>query len=346
TFHPDATDESRAKVIEVAEGTETTGVDIVVGMKRTNDIAGRVVDADTGEPVVGVELAFGPVMNNGQLLAGFMSKGDRTDAKGEFLLATNYPGKYAISIGFVDESDYYSEPAICDASEGDVHGVEIKVRQGASISGVVVIEGSNNPDALSKLNLIWLHADVRSNRLAATGKGAKVNADGRFQIRGLQPGKVDISMDTSSALKGLSRLRIELNGAPLRDGIELDPGEHLTNVRFVVGYGTGVVRGQVKVIGGELPQDFILIASATRADDPASRGQIAQIDGRGQFMIEGLTPGEYELQMSVISREPMDSRVQKLGPSITKVKERVVVSNGGEARATLIIDLSGKEDSR
>src|SRR5262249_30608914 len=159
----------------------------VVGIKRTHDIAGRVVDADTGQPVAGMELAYGPLMNDGRLLAGFMSKGDRTDSKGEFLLKANYPGKYAVSIGVMTESDYYSEPAICDASEEDVHGLEIKVRQGASISGVVVIEGSNDPDMLSKLSLIWLYASVMSNRLAAPGRGSNVNADGRFRIRGLPP---------------------------------------------------------------------------------------------------------------------------------------------------------------
>ena len=325
-------------MIEVAEGSEVAGVDILVGIKRTHDIAGRVVNADTGQPVVGVELTYGPLMDNGRLLTGFVSKGDRTNAKGEFLLATNYPGKYAVSASGGTESDLFSEPVVCDASDGDVHDVEVKVRQGASISGVVVIEGSNDPAVLSKLSLIQLYASARSNQLAAPSKGTRVNADGRFQIRGLQPGKVDISMNRTPALKELSRLRIELNGAPQRDGIELDPGEHAGNVRFVLGYGTGVVRGQVKVIGGELPQDFLLTALAKRADDPASIAQSAPIDGRGQFMIQGLAPGEYELQLSVMSGEPMDKRVPKLGPLITKVRERVVINNGAEMRATLIID--------
>ena len=346
TIHPNVTDESRAKVIEVAEGSEATDVDIVVGIKKTHDIVGRVINADTGQPVVGVELAYGPLMDDGRPLAGFVSKGDRTDAKGEFLLATNYPGKYAISAGGMSESDFYSEPVICDAREGDVQGVEIKVRQGASISGVVVIEGANDPALLSKLSLIRLYAITRSNQLVAPGKGIKVNPDGRFQMRGLQPGKVDISMNKTPALKGLSRLRIEHNGEPQRDGIDLDPGEHAGAVRFVVGYGTGVVRGQVKIIGGELPRDFILMAVAKRADDPESWGESDQIDGRSQFMIEGLTPGEYELQLSVYSAAPMDARISKLEPLITKARERVVVSNGSEARAILIIDLSRKENGQ
>jgi len=268
-------------------------------------------------------------------------KGERSDANGEFQLTGDLPGKYAIFVRSEAESDLYSDPAICDAVESDVHGLEIKVRQGASISGVVVIEGSNDPALLSKLSQIQLFAFTRSTQLSAPGKGAvKVNADGRFQIRGLQPGKVEISMNMTPAMKGLSRLRIEHNGVPQRDGIELNPGEQVTNVRFVVGNATGVVRGLVKIGNGELLQDFTMYVSAKRTDDPSWRGTGGQVDARGQFMIESLPPGEYELQVSVYSRTPGDKRVEQLQPIFSKVKERVVVSNGAEARATLVIDLS------
>jgi hypothetical protein len=100
------------------------------------------------------------------------------------------------------------------------------------------------------------------------------------------------------------------------------------------------VRGLVKIGNGELPQDFTMYVSAKRTDDPSWRGPGGQVDARGQFMIENLPPGEYELQVSVYSRTPGDKRVEQLQPIFSKVKERVVVSNGAEARATLVVDLS------
>jgi hypothetical protein len=342
TFHPGVTDESEAKVIEVTEGSEKTGADISVGeVKKTCEIAGRVVNADTGQPAPGVELAYGSLRENGQI-GGYGSRGERSDANGEFQLTGVMPGKYAIFVRSDTESDLYSEPAICDASEGDVSGVEVKIRPGASISGVVVIEGSNDPAVLSKLSLILLYAYTRSNQPGAPSKDSiRVNADGRFQIRGVQPGKVDIWMYVTPAVKGLSKLRIEHNGVPQRDGIELDPGEHATDVRFVVGHSVGIVRGQVKIVGGELPQDLTIYASAKRADDltPRNPGGV-QVDARGQFLIENLTPGEYELQINVYSRVPGDKRADLFRTLFSKVRERVIVSNAAEARATLVIDLS------
>ncbi|MCI0524649.1 MAG: carboxypeptidase-like regulatory domain-containing protein [Acidobacteria bacterium] len=59
TFHPNVTDRAQAKVIEVTEGSESTGIDIILAEhKRSYDIYGRVVNADTGEPVAGVALSY------------------------------------------------------------------------------------------------------------------------------------------------------------------------------------------------------------------------------------------------------------------------------------------------
>jgi len=58
TFHPGVTDQSEAKVVEVGEGLEITGIDIVVSVtetKKTYAISGRVVSAETGRPVMGAD---------------------------------------------------------------------------------------------------------------------------------------------------------------------------------------------------------------------------------------------------------------------------------------------------
>ena len=49
-----------------------------------------------------------------------------------------------------------------DISDGDIHGVEIKVRQGGSVSGVVVIEGSRDPKALSRLSQVIVMVSTES----------------------------------------------------------------------------------------------------------------------------------------------------------------------------------------
>src|SRR5262245_45617063 len=61
TYHPDVTDKSQAKVVEVGAGQEVTGIDInVAEVEKTYSVFGRVVNADEGKPVGGgkVELRF------------------------------------------------------------------------------------------------------------------------------------------------------------------------------------------------------------------------------------------------------------------------------------------------
>src|SRR6185295_19190434 len=44
-FHPDATDQTKATVVEISEGTEATNIDITLGRAlQTFTVAGRVVD--------------------------------------------------------------------------------------------------------------------------------------------------------------------------------------------------------------------------------------------------------------------------------------------------------------
>ncbi|MGH9768400.1 MAG: MSCRAMM family protein, partial [Blastocatellia bacterium] len=137
-YHPDATSESEAKAIEVSEGSEATDIDITVSdPKQTCDVYGRVVDADTGQPVAGVEIVVGGVSQEGKLSGGYAGTGERSKPNGEFRLMGVAPGRYAVLVrpDPKNDSGYISDPVVFDLSEGDATGVEVKVRQGASISG-------------------------------------------------------------------------------------------------------------------------------------------------------------------------------------------------------------------
>src|SRR5262245_47232665 len=60
TFHPDTTDESKAKVIEIKPGGENENVDIRIARPTKGYTAsGRVIDAETGRPVPGVTVRSG-----------------------------------------------------------------------------------------------------------------------------------------------------------------------------------------------------------------------------------------------------------------------------------------------
>jgi len=344
TFHPDTTDESQAKVIEVSEGFEATNIDITVGeAKKTYDLYGRVVNAENGQPVAGVEIAYGSFRDGRMTSSG--SNGERSKANGEFRLIGVLPGKYGIFARPQVDNDFFSDPVMCEIEESDVHGVEIKVRQGGSISGVVVIEEANDPKILSRLSQINLRAFTRPSPGSAPpmptmGGFTKVNADGSFRLRGLQQGKVQISM---MPMPGLALTRVELNGAPQREGVEIQPGENITGVKIVVTRASLSLRGEVKLVGITLPQEQRLFVSARRTDQSAQISSSAEVDARGQFVLENLAPGEYEVRVNPVFSPNLGRQDPQMMRAFSRVKQNVTLSGDNQAPMTLVVDASQKE---
>jgi protocatechuate 3,4-dioxygenase beta subunit len=344
-YYPNATSESEAKVIEVGEGSEATSIDITVSdPKKTYDVYGRVVDDGSGQPVAGVEVLVGAVTKEGRYAGEYAVSGALSGPNGEFHIIGALPGKHAILARPKERNGaFISDPVIVDIVEDTVTGVEVRVRQGASISGVVVIEGTNDPKVHAKLSQISLSATVRSTspgpRTLTRGGSSRVNADGSFRLSGLQPGKVTIAM---SHTRDLAMSRIERDGAPASAGIEVAAGEQVAGVRVVLAYGSLAIRGEFKVIGGTLPAGYRFYAAPRRVDQTAQDSPGAEIDARGQFVIENLAPGEYEIGVIPFfypDGQPLNPEIRRL---ISSVKERVILSGGNSPPIVLTLDLSRK----
>src|SRR5262245_51296803 len=86
TFHPDATDESKAKVIEIKPGGENENVDIRIARPTKGYTAsGRVIDAETGRPVPGVMIHYGILKETrSSTSASFNMVNWPTNSAGEF----------------------------------------------------------------------------------------------------------------------------------------------------------------------------------------------------------------------------------------------------------------------
>jgi hypothetical protein len=352
-FYPNVSSEAAAKVIKVTEGSEATNIDITIpDPKKTYNVYGRVVDAASGQPVPGVGLSVGRLTQGGKL-AGGSADGEPSKPNGEFHLRIVTPGKYAVWASDDGGSDggFISEPAIFDLSEGDVSGVEVKVRQAGSISGVVVVEGTSDPKIFSKLSQIKISSFYRSIKSTLTERmpialgiaDVKVDADGGFHIGGLQPGNVFIKAAPAPGIRGLTVARIERNGKLTQTGIDVGAGEQVTGVRIVMVYSELAIRGELKVVGGALPEGFKLSVTARRIDQPAQALLSADVDARGQFFIESAPPAEYEVglfaRLSPLIKQ-LDQQTMRL---ISSLKERIVVAGSNSQPVVLVIDLSRKE---
>jgi protocatechuate 3,4-dioxygenase beta subunit len=340
TFHPNATEESKAAVIEVTEGGEATNVDITLNRRVTTySVSGRVIDAETGKPLANIRTGYGSLREN-EPQVGAIGLGTRTDADGYFRFEGLMPGRYAAFTATSERSEDYSTPVSFEVNEGDVSGLTIKVRRGASISGVAVIEGASDRAALARLAQVRIYYWPESNDKLVVpifGQGERVNPDGSFRISGLPPGKFRLMLGGWPPPKGFSLLRVERDGVEQRAGIvDVPAGGQVTGVRFVLEYGTAILRGQVRVENGTLPEGAHLYVSARRptAAEPTLPG--AEVDARGRFVMEGLPAGQYELRLGVNGL---------VGQRIPAVVQNVSVTNGVETQVTLVIDMAAKDET-
>ncbi|MBS1790458.1 MAG: carboxypeptidase regulatory-like domain-containing protein [Acidobacteria bacterium] len=346
TFYPNTTDEKQAKVVELSEGSEASDIDIkIADAKKSFDIAGKVVEAETGKPVPGVRIGYGMLDPNGRIggSVGIMAS---TDAQGEFQIPGVLPGKYLV---FADArfdsqastSDIYSDQTPVEVTDSDVTGVEVKAHRGGSVSGLAVVEGTNDPAILKQLSNINLSLGYSSGEQNLSSRIVRPNPDGSFRFNGVKPGKIMVRAYTPP--DGLKLIRLEYSGAPITDGIEVQAGETITNVRVVFGYGTGVIRGQVKIVGGVIPEGlirFLNVKPLSGAGSPFS----VPVDSRNQFLVKNLPSGEYELRLVAYS-ENQTSDLAKLLSFLNKSTHRVTVGSG-ETPTEFVVDLSRKEDDK
>lgn len=342
TFHPDTTEQSQAKVIEVEEGQVATDVDIrIAKMKNSYEVSGRVVDAQTGQPVVNANLAFGSIHPTTGRIAGWASGGYRTDANGEFQLLGLRSGKYEVFIrSSGDKDEYYSVPEQLEVANSDLANIEIRAFRGATISGWAIIEGTTDPAILAKRPQIRVGTINEAPALFhASQRSAQVKADGSFQLTGVPAGKMRLTSER--VIPELTLVRVEQNGVAVKDNsLEVRQGEQINNIRVVFAHSTAAIRGRMEFVGGTLPEGISINVIAQPNERGSANGKSAQLDARNQFVLDGLLPGEYVLRLSANYPQLSTQELSLLTRKISSHTQRVAVASGSQIQLTITIVLS------
>lgn len=341
TFFPGVQDETKATVIEIKEGTEAANVDITVG-KLGNGVAvsGRVIDAESGQPVANMYVAQSSVDETTQQMGPMNFTGTQSDTNGKFRLEGLRPGHYAIyTFAAGQDNSTYSDLVKFDVADAEVTGIEIKMRRGATIKGVAVVENNSDPAVAGLLQTLSLYGYVEKKGMGAPSYGrAPIGPDGSFVISGLAPGKARIGMQGFPAPpKGLTLVRTEFEGMDQPDGIEITAGAQITGVRLVFAYGTGSVRGDVKIENGPQPEGMLIQVIIRSPQGDARRFvRMTEIDARLHFVVENIPPGNYELVVRGITPTKVATQVELL-------KQTVTVANGAEVKVNLVVDFAARK---
>lgn len=337
TFYPSVTDPAKAIAVEVMEGSEADDIDIVMGRPFTAfKVTGRIVDGETGKPVPNISYGIYAHTNEGSSQS---SSGEISNANGEFRFEGVMPGKYSVYIEPQQNSDMRAEPIPFEVVDHDVTGLVIKTIKASSVSGVVIMEGTEDPAAVAKIGNLWVHAmSEPAEGQVQPGSVGQVGPDGTFTVRGLSPGVVHFGLGVRNRVnKPLALVRVERDGILQPSGVSVKDGEQLTGLRLIIKMLTATIRGQVKVEDGELPANVRMSIWLHPLEESGpslrvmSTNSSPQIDSRGRFLIEGIAAGTYEINIGVFESDRFDaSRV---------FKQQVTVADNSVSEVTMMIKL-------
>ncbi len=345
TWYPGVQDETKAQVVEVTIENEAINIDFrLPRMKKGFTVSGRVIEEATGKPVKGVGVGLATLNEKGHI-SGMSFGGAFTNDDGEFKQTGLVPGKYMTNVFPVTgNSDSFAKSIKFELKGEDYSNLEIKMVDGVSIGGFAFLEGVDDPAIKQAFQGLTLQAYAKSaaqepDEGFSFNSPGKIEADGRFLLRGLRAGKIQIMLNTFETpnLKNFSLARIEREGAPVEGGIEAKSGEKINGVRLVVAYSSGRLSGQVTFANAPNVSEYRIMATVSQSEKPAnSRG--VPVDERGRFLIEGLAAGVYELKVNAYHMKPGTVNTTEL-PS---ANQTVTIPHNNEAKVSLTLDFKGK----
>ena len=345
TWYPGVQDQAKAQVVEVSAENEAVNIDFrLPRMKKGFTVSGRVIEEATGKPVKGVGVGLATLDEKGRV-TGMSFGGSFTSDEGEFKQSGLVPGKYMTNVfPITGSSDSFAKSIKFELKEEAYSNLEIKMVAGVSISGFAVLEGVDDPALKQAFQRLTINAFAQSAPQEADGdfsfnSPGKIEADGRFLLRGLRAGKIQVMLNTfeSPDLRNFSLSRIERDGVPVEGGIEAKSGEKITGVRVIVAYTAGRLSGQVTLANAPNLSEYRIMAFVSQSEKPGNSKGVP-VDERGRFLIEGLAAGVYELKVNAYPMKPGTVNTTEL-PSVT---QSVTIPHNNEAKISLTLDFKGK----
>lgn len=288
--------------------------------RRALRVSGTVSDADSGAPLTDFELAYSPAaahpvtsLGATRRLPGQFEAMHADD--GRFVLDGIPPGTWNLE----GRAPGYQPArlALAPMDEGqDPAPVELRLSRGVALAGRVLSASDAQPIVGASLRLDPIKVSSTGVRVMARGDGldTQTDADGRFRITGLGPGRYTVTASHPDFTAADDELTLEGGG---REGFELRLGRGATLAGVALASGLPVADAIVTLVGGPSPAEH-------RFASWESRRRTATTDPDGRFRFSGLAKGSYGISARSATRSSAPVKLD-LGE--------------GEARANLRLEL-------
>jgi protocatechuate 3,4-dioxygenase beta subunit len=333
TYYPSSPDAQGAAPVDVAGGSEISGINIRVRKQKVYSIRGKVADGGTGGAAAGATIFFFPL--DGSVEANplaMISNMARPAPDGAFEVRNLLPGQYAIQglifpglAALTAAATPGAAPAPAPArplsldpllttrleigiSNADVAGVVLQLTDGTTIPGIVTMEDGKLSD--------WLPAP-QQNQGAVAPQGPPVAAgarsirlsiadgptvssrmgtfaeDGAFKITGVEPTKYFVNI--TGLPPGTYAKSVKFAGQDITKGV-LDMTSGAGGVlEVVLSAKAADFTGVVHNDNGD-PLPGVPVTLWPKTPDrgkPDGGIKTANTDQKGSFKLTGLAPGEY-----------------------------------------------------
>jgi hypothetical protein len=231
-------------------------------------LEGQVIDGATGAPVPGAEVwvsQFGYVHSD--------DEPKHADAQGHFSLEVE-EGEHHLSARSGEDTGAY-EGKVSVEQGNRVEGLIIRLGASGLLSGKVFTLSNRQP--VVGASLTALHV------ASGWSYSAKSDATGAFRVERLPAGKYELTAEAS----GFAEAR--------RGGLQLEPGQELT-VELAFTHQSSLEGTVVDALGRPAVKMLVTAKLLEVAADPEDDVPYALTNAKGQYSIQKLPPGRYQLE--------------------------------------------------
>ena len=329
TYYPGVVFVEEARRVPVSPGSEPREP-VVFALKivRPARVSGLIATGDRKQ-LVGGAVIMAPV--GGEGLPSTPSDDVRIEPGGRFTFRNVPPGWYQIFARAQTEPQGVALFATYRlvVNGRDIDNLDLLLQRGAWVEGTVDYDTQREQRrGLSGLRVRAPSADGSIFGDALTGD---VGPDGRFQIRGVMPGRHYISVEGLPHPWVLKEVR--WRGEDITDrALDVDAQQRLEDVRVTVTDVASEVNGTVRDSRGRpVPEALVvIIPEAAQFWTRASRRfSLARTDAAGHYRVRGLPAGDYravasvELDESDVHRRDLLQAISEHGQPLTLDAPRV-----------------------